>query len=149
VGIIFQFFQMLPALSLLQNVILPMDLAGKYTQRERSDRAMHLLEIVGLAAQATKLPALVSGGEQQRAAIARALANDPAILIADEPTGNLDSRTAYDIFDLFARVVQEGKTLVMVTHDKELARRVPRVVEILDGKITRDEYVGRAGWAGY
>lgn len=149
VGIIFQFFQMLPALSLLQNVILPMDLAGKYTQRERHDRAMHLLEIVGLAAQASKLPALVSGGEQQRAAIARALANDPAILIADEPTGNLDSRTAYDIFDLFARVVQEGKTLVMVTHDKELARRVPRVVEILDGKITRDEYVGRAGWAGY
>ncbi len=149
VGIIFQFFQMLPALSLLQNVILPMDLASKYTSKERHDRAMHLLEIVGLADQAIKLPALVSGGEQQRAAIARALANDPAILIADEPTGNLDSRTAYDIFDLFAKVVQEGKTLVMVTHDKELARRVPRVVEILDGKITRDEYVGRSAWAGY
>ncbi len=149
VGIIFQFFQMLPALSLLQNVILPMDLANKYTSKERHDRAMHLLEIVSLADQARKLPALVSGGQQQRAAIARALANDPAILIADEPTGNLDSRTAYDIFDLFAKVVQEGKTLVMVTHDKELARRVPRVVEILDGKITRDEYVGRAAWAGY
>ncbi len=149
VGIIFQFFQMLPALSLLQNVILPMDLANKYTSKERHDRAMHLLEIVSLADQARKLPALVSGGQQQRAAIARALANDPAILIADEPTGNLDSRTAYDIFDLFAKVVQEGKTLVMVTHDKELARRVPRVVEILDGKITRDEYVGHAAWAGY
>ncbi len=151
VGIIFQFFQMLPALSLLQNVILPMDLAAsrKYSPKERRARAMHLLEIVGLADQAGKLPAMVSGGQQQRAAIARALANDPAILIADEPTGNLDSRTAYDIFDLFSQVVQEGKTLVMVTHDKELARRVPRVVEILDGKITRDEFVGRAGWAGY
>lgn len=149
VGIIFQFFQMLPALSIVQNVILPMDLANKYTQKERRDRAMHLLEMVSLADQAGKLPAMVSGGQQQRAAIARALANDPAILIADEPTGNLDSRTAYDIFDLFAAVVQEGKTLVMVTHDKELARRVPRVVEILDGKITRDEYVGRAAWAGY
>jgi putative ABC transport system ATP-binding protein len=149
VGIIFQFFQMLPALSLLQNVILPMDLAHKYTPKERQNRAMHLLEMVSLADQAGKLPAMVSGGQQQRAAIARALANDPAILVADEPTGNLDSRTAYDIFDLFAKVVQEGKTLVMVTHDKELARRVPRVVEILDGKITRDEYVGRAAWAGY
>jgi len=149
VGIIFQFFQMLPALSLVQNVILPMDLAKKYAQRERRERAMHLLEIVGLTDQANKLPANVSGGQQQRAAIARALANDPQILIADEPTGNLDSRTAYDIFDLFSQVVQEGKTLVMVTHDKELARRVPRVVEILDGMITRDEYVGRSGWAGY
>jgi putative ABC transport system ATP-binding protein len=149
VGIIFQFFQMLPALSLLQNVILPMDLASKFSGRERRERAQHLLEIVGLSDQADKLPAMVSGGQQQRAAIARALANDPILLIADEPTGNLDSRTAYDIFDLFARVVQEGKTMVMVTHDKELARRVPRVVEILDGKITRDEYVGRAGWAGY
>lgn len=149
VGIIFQFFQMLPALSLVQNVILPMDLARKYSTQERRDRAMHLLEIVGLTDQANKLPAMVSGGQQQRAAIARALANDPQILIADEPTGNLDSRTAYDIFDLFSQVVQEGKTLVMVTHDKELARRVPRVVEILDGKITRDEYVGRSGWAGY
>ena len=149
VGIIFQFFQMLPALSLLQNVILPMDLAKKYTPQERRERAMHLLEIVSLADQAGKLPAMVSGGQQQRAAIARALANDPQILIADEPTGNLDSRTAYDIFDLFSNVVQQGKTLIMVTHDKELARRVPRVVEIMDGKITRDEYVGRSGWAGY
>lgn len=149
VGIIFQFFQMLPALSLLQNVILPMDLAKKYSAHERRERATHLLELVGLTDQMNKLPAMVSGGQQQRAAIARALANDPQILIADEPTGNLDSRTAYDIFDLFSQVVQEGKTLVMVTHDKELARRVPRVVEILDGKITRDEYVGRSGWAGY
>ena len=151
VGIIFQFFQMLPALSLLQNVILPMDLAAsrKYKPKERRERAMHLLEIVGLADQVHKLPSAVSGGQQQRAAIARALANDPPLLIADEPTGNLDSATSHDVFDLFAEVVSKGKTLLMVTHDKELAQRVPRVVEILDGRITRDEFVGRPSWAGY
>jgi putative ABC transport system ATP-binding protein len=149
VGIIFQFFQMLPALSLLQNVILPMDFADKYSTRERKERAMHLLETVGLADQAHKLPSMVSGGQQQRAAIARALANDPALLVGDEPTGNLDSRTAGDIFDLFSSLVEQGKTMLMVTHDKELARRVPRVLEIIDGKITRDEYVGGARWAGY
>jgi putative ABC transport system ATP-binding protein len=149
VGIIFQFFQMLPALSLLQNVILPMDFANKFTPRERRERAMHLLDTVGLADQAQKLPSMVSGGQQQRAAIARALANDPRLLVADEPTGNLDSRTAGDVFDLFSKLVKEGKTMLMVTHDKELARRVPRVLEIIDGKITRDEYVGGAEWAGY
>jgi putative ABC transport system ATP-binding protein len=149
VGIIFQFFQMLPALSLLQNVILPMDLANKYSPRERRQRAAHLLEIVGLDDQMQKLPSQVSGGQQQRAAIARALANDPPLLIADEPTGNLDSATSHDVFDLFAEVVSKGKTMLMVTHDKELAQRVPRVVEILDGKITRDEFVGRPSWAGY
>lgn len=149
VGIIFQFFQMLPALSLLQNVVLPMDLAGKYKPRERRERATHLLEVVGLADQMNKLPSTVSGGQQQRAAIARALANDPALLIADEPTGNLDSRTSHDVFDLFNTVVAQGKTLLMVTHDKELAQQVPRVVEILDGRITRDEYVGQPSWVGY
>jgi putative ABC transport system ATP-binding protein len=149
VGIIFQFFQMLPALSLLQNVILPMDFARKYTPKERRERAMHLLDTVGLADQAQKLPSMVSGGQQQRAAIARALANDPPLLVADEPTGNLDSRTAADVFDLFNELISQGKTMLMVTHDKELAKRVPRVVEITDGKITRDEYVGGAGWAGY
>ncbi len=148
-GIIFQFFQMLPALSIAQNVILPMDLAGKYSPRERRERALHLLETVGLADQATKLPSMVSGGQQQRAAIARALANDPPIIVADEPTGNLDSRNSQDIFELFNRVVEQGKTMLMVTHDKELAKRVPRVVEILDGRITRDEFVGRPSWAGY
>ena len=148
-GIIFQFFQMLPALSLLQNVILPMDLAGKYSSKERRERAMHLLDIVGLSDQASKLPSAVSGGQQQRAAIARALANDPPIIVADEPTGNLDSRNSQDIFELFNNVVSQGKTLLMVTHDKELAKRVPRVVEILDGRITRDEYIGRPSWAGY
>ncbi len=149
VGIIFQFFQMLPALSLLQNVILPMDFAKKYSQRERRERAMQLLEIVGLADQAHKLPSMVSGGQQQRAAIARSLANDPDLIVADEPTGNLDTRTANDVFDLFLKLVDEGKTMIMVTHDKELARRVPRVVEIIDGRITRDEFVGGANWTGY
>jgi putative ABC transport system ATP-binding protein len=149
VGIIFQFFQMLPALSLAHNVILPMDFANKYSTSERQERAMHLLETVGLADQAKKLPGMVSGGQQQRAAIARALANDPPLVVADEPTGNLDQRTAGDVFDLFTRLVEEGKTLLMVTHDKELARRVPRVVEITDGRITRDEFAGRATWTGY
>ncbi|HEY84019.1 MAG TPA: ABC transporter ATP-binding protein [Chloroflexi bacterium] len=142
VGIIFQFFQMLPALSLLQNIILPMDFARKYSRKERRERAMHLLEIVDLADQAHKLPGMVSGGQQQRAAIARALANDPPLLVADEPTGNLDSASAERVFDLFSKLVEEGKTLLMVTHDKELARRVPRIVEITDGKIARDEYRG-------
>ncbi|HEX9076493.1 MAG TPA: ABC transporter ATP-binding protein [Anaerolineae bacterium] len=148
-GIIFQFFQMLPGLSILNNVILPMDLAGKYKPRERRDRAMHLLEMVGLADQANKLPALVSGGQQQRAAIARALANDPPLIVADEPTGNLDSTAARAIFDLFQQLVKEGKTLMMVTHDKELAREVPRKIEIMDGRITRDDYVGSGSWAGH
>jgi putative ABC transport system ATP-binding protein len=149
VGIIFQFFQMLPALTLLQNVMLPMDFAKKYTPRERKERALQLLETVDLADQANKLPGNVSGGQQQRAAIARALANDPELLVADEPTGNLDTRTANDVFDMFVQLVKQGKTLVMVTHDKELSRRVPRVVEIIDGRITRDEFVGGAIWTGY
>jgi putative ABC transport system ATP-binding protein len=150
VGIIFQFFQMLPALSLLQNVILPMDFANKYYPKERRERAMALLERVGLADQADKLPSMVSGGQQQRAAIARALANDPSLLVGDEPTGNLDSRTAQDVFDLFSELVEAGKSMIMVTHDKELAKRVPRVVEITNGKITRDEYAGsRTAWTGY
>lgn len=142
VGIIFQFFQMLPALSLLQNIILPMDFARKYSSKEREDRAMQLLESVSLADQANKLPGQVSGGQQQRAAIARALANDPPLVVADEPTGNLDTQASDEVFYLFRDLVQQGKTLLMVTHDKELARRVPRVIEIIDGNITRDEYVG-------
>jgi putative ABC transport system ATP-binding protein len=149
VGIIFQFFQMLPTLSLLQNIILPMDLARKYSPRQRRERAMHLLELVDLVDQANKLPGMVSGGQQQRAAIARSLANDPGLIVADEPTGNLDSRNSNDVFELFNKLVEEGKTMLMVTHDKELARRVPRVVEIIDGRIARDEYVGGARWTGY
>jgi putative ABC transport system ATP-binding protein len=155
VGIIFQFFQMLPALSLLQNVILPMDFANKYSTKERRERAMALLELVGLADQAQKLPSMVSGGQQQRAAIARALANDPPLLVGDEPTGNLDSRTAGDVFDLFSQLVESGKTMLMVTHDKELANRVPRRIEITNGRITRDEQLpdwteatSQPHWAG-
>ncbi len=138
VGIIFQFFQMLPSLSLAQNVVLPMELAGKYTRGERRSRAMELLELVGLADQAQKLPGMVSGGQQQRAAIARALANDPPLLVGDEPTGNLDSKTANEVFDLFLKLVESGKTMLMVTHDKELATRMPRTIEITNGQISSD-----------
>ncbi len=148
-GIIFQFFQMLPGLSLLNNVILPMDLANKYKPKERHARAMKLLDMVGLADQANKLPAFVSGGQQQRAAIARALANDPPVIVADEPTGNLDSASASIVFELFNQLVKDGKTLLMVTHDKELARQVPRKIEIMDGRITRDEFIGVGDWAGH
>ncbi len=142
-GIIFQFFQLLPALSLLQNVILPMDLAGKYTRRERRARAEHLLEIVGLADHQHKLPSLVSGGQQQRAAMARALANDPPIVIADEPTGNLDSKTAETVFALFNDLAVQGKTIIIVTHDSSLARRTNRTALIADGEIV-NEYVAKA-----
>jgi len=142
-GIIFQFFQLLPALSILQNVILPMDLAGKYTRRERRKRAEHLLEIVGLTEHLHKLPSMLSGGQQQRAAVARALANDPPLVIADEPTGNLDSKTAETIFSLFNDLVLEGKTVVIVTHDSSLAKRAHRTALIADGEIV-NEYVAQA-----
>ena len=139
VGVIFQFFQMLPSLSLQQNVALPMEFLGKYSRKERHERSLHLLETVGLADQAGKLPSMVSGGQQQRAAIARALANDPNLLIADEPTGNLDSKTAEQVFDIFHHLVDEqGKTLLMVTHDAHLADRIPRNIEIVDGRIVKD-----------
>ncbi|HEU5300278.1 MAG TPA: ATP-binding cassette domain-containing protein, partial [bacterium] len=134
-GIIFQFFQLLPTLSLLENVMLPMDFAGRYAARERPRRALQLLDQVGVAQHAGKLPAAVSGGEQQRAAIARALANDPPILVADEPTGNLDSKTAQSVFALFESLVAGGKTILMVTHDPDLARRVERTVMLADGEI--------------
>jgi len=142
-GIIFQFFQLLPALNLKQNVILPMDLAGKYRPRERRERAEHLLEIVGLADQMQKLPSMVSGGQQQRAAMARALANDPPLVIADEPTGNLDSKTAETVFALFNQLVAEGKTVIIVTHDSGLARHANRTALIADGEIV-NEYLAKA-----
>ncbi len=141
-GIIFQFFQMLPSLSLVQNIVLPMEFAGKYTRAERRERAMGLLELVGLADQANKLPGTVSGGQQQRAAIARALANDPPMIVGDEPTGNLDAKTAGEVFDIFSRLVESGKTMVMVTHDRELAGRMPRVIEIVNGQIDSDSKQG-------
>jgi len=139
VGIIFQFFQMLPALNLLQNVILPMEFAGKYPRSERRARAIELLELVGLSHHLHKLPNMVSGGQQQRAAVARALANDPPLLLADEPTGNLDTGTAEDVFRIFLSLATHGKTIVMVTHNRSLATRVPRVIELNDGRIARDE----------
>ena len=142
-GIIFQFFQLLPALNLKQNVILPMDLAGKYKPRERRERAEHLLEIVGLSDHMQKLTSTVSGGQQQRAAMARALANDPPILIADEPTGNLDSKTAATVFELFNQLVAEGKTVIIVTHDSSLAKHAHRTALIADGEIV-NEYVAKA-----
>jgi ABC-type lipoprotein export system ATPase subunit len=142
-GIIFQFFQLLPALSIVENVMLPMDFCGMYTPRERRQRAMALLEQVGMAQNAHKLPSAVSGGQQQRVAIARALANDPPILIADEPTGNLDSKTADSVFRMFEQLVDEGKTILMVTHDQDLAKRVTRTVIIADGEVI-DEYLARA-----
>jgi putative ABC transport system ATP-binding protein len=148
VGIIFQFFQMLPALTLLENVVLPMDLAHKYTLKQRRERAMYLLDRVGLAEQAHKKPNAVSGGQQQRAGIARAVAIDPPLIVGDEPTGRLDPKGAEVCFELFEEWVAEGKTMLMVTHDKALAERVARKIQIIDGYVTRDEYIGRGDWAG-
>jgi ABC-type lipoprotein export system ATPase subunit len=142
-GIMFQFFQLLPSLSLLQNVILPMDLAGKYSSRERRKRAEHLLDIVGLSDHRNKLPSMISGGQQQRAALARALANDPPLIVADEPTGNLDSKTAETVFALFNELIAEGKTVIIVTHDSSLAKRAQRTALIADGEIV-NEFVARA-----
>jgi len=137
-GIVFQFFQLLPALSLLQNVILPMDFIGETKPKERRQRAEYLLEMVGLEDQMHKLPGLVSGGQQQRAAIARALANDPPLVVADEPTGNLDVKTSEEVFDLFLRLSNQGKTVVMVTHNEDLACRASRRIEIINGLIAKD-----------
>jgi putative ABC transport system ATP-binding protein len=134
-GIVFQFFQLLPTLNLLENVMLPMYLAGISTPAGREMQALNLLKMVGLESLADKLPAAVSGGQQQSAAIARALANDPPILIADEPTGNLDSRTADEVFDLFASLIDQGKSILMVTHDIGLAGRTTRTLLISDGEL--------------
>lgn len=138
-GVIFQFFQLLPTLTAIENVMLPMDFCNMYSNNERPERAMHLLEKVGLADQAYKIPSTLSGGQQQRVAIARALANDPALLLADEPTGNLDSKTAEAIFNLFEELVSQEKTIVMVTHDNDLASRVNRYITMSDGAIIKDD----------
>ena len=134
-GVVFQFFQLLPTLSVVENVMIPMDFCNTYPLNERRERAMHLLDMVDIAENADKLPSEISGGQQQRAAIARALANDPPILAADEPTGNLDSKTADDIFHLFTDLVEQGKTLLMVTHDDDLSKRATRKVVFADGEI--------------
>ncbi|MEE9512819.1 MAG: ATP-binding cassette domain-containing protein, partial [Anaerolineales bacterium] len=135
VGVVFQFFQLLPTLSVLENVRLPMDFGGVFDRQERNDRAMHLLELVGIEDQADALPAKLSGGQQQRAAIARALANDPPIIATDEPTGNLDSHSSAKIIRLFEDLISRGKTILMVTHDDELAGRAMRTIRLADGKI--------------
>ena len=137
-GVVFQFFQLLPTLTVIENVMLPMDFCNKYSRQERRTRAMELLDLMEVGEQARKLPTMISGGQQQRVAIARALANDPPIIVADEPTGNLDTKTAEAVFRLFESLVQQGKTFVMVTHDAELARRMNRVISMTDGQIVSD-----------
>ncbi|MCP4543190.1 MAG: ABC transporter ATP-binding protein [Chloroflexi bacterium] len=135
VGVVFQSFELLPTLSVLRNVMLPMDFARRYSIRQRRERAMHLLEQVGIAEHAHKPPTAVSGGQQQRVAIARAMANDPPILIADEPTGSLDSATASAVLRVFESLVEQGKTIVLVTHDKDIVKRATHAIALADGEI--------------
>ena len=134
-GIVFQFFQLLPNLSVIENVMLPMDFCNTYPLNQRQRRALQLLEMVDMSKHAFKLPSALSGGQQQRVAIARALANNAPLIIADEPTGNLDTKSANNMFQLFERLTQEGKTVVMVTHDSSLAQRVGRTISIVDGEV--------------
>ena len=141
VGIVFQFFQLLPTLTILENVMLPMDLCNTYPAGLRRKRALTLLEQVGIAVQAQKLPEALSGGEQQRAAIARALANDPPLIVADEPTGNLDTRTADVVLTLFADLVAQGKTVVLVTHERDIRHYISRQVTLVDGRVADDARV--------
>lgn len=138
VGVVFQFFQLLPTLTVLENLLLPMDFCNTIPARRRKTRAIALLEQVGMAQHLQKRPAALSGGQQQRVAIARALANDPSLLVADEPTGNLDSRTAAAVFQLFQHLVNQGKTILMVTHDNDLAQNATRAITIADGAIAHD-----------
>ncbi|HUY89901.1 MAG TPA: ABC transporter ATP-binding protein [Pirellulales bacterium] len=139
VGLVFQFFQLLPTLTVAENVMLPMDFAKKIPVGERRERAERLLEQVGVSDQADKAPAALSGGQQQRAAIARALANDPPILLADEPTGNLDSATGRAVLDLFAQLNADGKTVVVVTHERDIRSIASRQVVLADGRLAQYE----------
>jgi putative ABC transport system ATP-binding protein len=139
VGLVFQFFQLLPTLTTAENVMLPMDFSTKIPAGERRDRAMQLLERVGIRDQADKLPATLSGGQQQRAAIARALANDPPIVLADEPTGNLDSATASAVLELFADLNTEGRTIVVVSHEADIRSIAGRQVTLQDGRLVDDD----------
>ena len=142
-GIVFQFFQLLPTISVIENIMLPMDFCRSYPMRQREKRALQLLELVDMSKHAYKLPTALSGGQQQSVAIARALANDPPVIIADEPTGNLDSKTADSVFELFRNLVAQGKTIIIVTHDSGLAKRAHRTALIADGEIV-NEYVAQA-----
>lgn len=137
VGVVFQFFQLIPTLTIAENVMLPMDFCSTFPKKERRDRALALLGQVGIADQADKLPSTLSGGQQQRASIARALANDPPILVADEPTGNLDSQNAEAIFELLAELSESGKTVMVVTHEKEFSIYFQKTIAISDGKIIK------------
>jgi putative ABC transport system ATP-binding protein len=138
IGVVFQFFQLLTTLTILENVMLPMDFCNSYPKKERRERALALLEQVNIKEQADKLPSTLSGGQQQRAAIARALANDPPIIIADEPTGNLDSQTSTAIFELFAALTRSGKTVIIVTHEKDFSSYFENVIAIADGIIVNE-----------
>jgi putative ABC transport system ATP-binding protein len=143
VGLVFQFFQLLPTLTVVENVMLPMDFVRKIPVAERRDRALRLLDRVGIGEQADKVPATLSGGQQQRAAIARALANDPPLILADEPTGNLDSGTADAVLKLFADLNSEGRTIVVVTHEHDIRSIVGREITLQDGHIVDDAEVAR------
>jgi putative ABC transport system ATP-binding protein len=142
IGVIFQFFQLLPTLTSVENILLAMDYGDHYPPNERPDRALYLLELVGMAGHAHHLPNTLSGGQQQCIAIARALANDPVLLTADEPTGNLDSKSTEMVFRLFENLAESDKTILMVTHDNELAARAQRTIRLVDGKI-QDEFSNR------
>jgi putative ABC transport system ATP-binding protein len=141
IGIVFQFFQLLPTLTVAENIMLPMDFCNTFPSHERRARALRLLSDMGIADQADKLPGALSGGQQQRAAIARALANDPPLIVADEPTGNLDSRTAAEIMSFFAHLVHTGKTVVMVTHERDLQRYFARSITLVDGALDGSESI--------
>jgi putative ABC transport system ATP-binding protein len=141
VGVVFQFFQLLPTLTILENVMLPMDFCDTYPKKERKERALALLEKVNIKEQADKFPSKLSGGQQQRVAIARALANDPPIIVADEPTGNLDSQTATSIFELFAGLAKSGKTVIVVTHEREFSSYFGNTINIVDGVISTPNLV--------
>ncbi len=139
IGVVHQSFQLLPMLTLLENVMLPMDLTGRYNHRQSREQALELLRLVDIVEHAHKYPTLISGGQQQRVAIARALANDPPLLVADEPTGSLDSVTAETVFGLFEGLVAQGRTIVMVTHDNALAPRFSRCLYLADGEFVTPE----------
>lgn len=138
IGVVFQFFQLLPALTVLENIMLPMDFCGTYKKSAARERAYELLDQVGIREQALKLPSALSGGQQQRAAIARALANDPGLIVADEPTGNLDSQTSQSVLELLLKLASAGKTVLMVTHEKDLSQYAGRVITLADGRVVSD-----------
>ena len=138
VGVVFQFFQLLPTLTILENILLAMDFVGTVAARDRRSRALALLDRVGIADQAGKLPGTLSGGQQQRAAIARAIANDPKLLVADEPTGNLDTDSAATVMGLLTSLADDGRAVIVVTHDDGVAARADRIIRLSDGMIVED-----------